>query len=205
MSKLTHVRDRLQGWFGGAADKPVDVLPVRVGGTEYRKTRALPPTALGLDQALIWVVIGLMAWGLVMVYSASIAMPDNPRFGKIEHYHFLLRHALAMGVGFVAALLAFQVSMKTWERLAIPMFLFALFLLVMVLVPGVGLVVNGARRWLPLGVMNFQPSELAKFAVLVYAADYMVRRMDVKERFFRAVLPMAAAVFFVGVLLLAEP
>ncbi|MGE8396044.1 MAG: putative lipid II flippase FtsW [Comamonas sp.] len=205
MNSLSQVRDRLQGWFRGAADKPVDVLPVRVGGTEYRNTRALPPTALGLDQALIWVVIGLLAWGLVMVYSASIAMPDNPRFGKIQPYHFVLRHALALGVGFVAALLAFQVSMKTWERLAIPMFLLALFLLVMVLVPGVGLVVNGARRWLPLGIMNFQPSELVKFAVLVYAADYMVRRMDVKERFFRAVLPMAAAVFFVGVLLLAEP
>ncbi|WP_312565320.1 putative lipid II flippase FtsW [Comamonas sp.] len=204
-AKLIQVRERVQGWFRGAADKPVDVLPVRVGGTEYRNTRALPPTALGLDQSLIWVVIGLLAWGLVMVYSASIAMPDNPRFGKIQHYHFLLRHALALGVGFVAALLAFQISMKTWERLAIPMFLLALFLLVMVLVPGVGLVVNGARRWLPLGIMNFQPSELAKFAVLVYAADYMVRRMDVKERFFRAVLPMAAAVFFVGVLLLAEP
>ena len=204
-ARLTQVRERLQGWFRGAADKPVDVLPVRVGGTEYRNTRALPPTALGLDQALIWVVIGLLAWGLVMVYSASIAMPDNPRFGKIEQYHFLLRHALALGVGFVGALLAVQVSMKTWERLAIPMFLLALFLRVMVLVPGVGLVVNGARRWLPLGIMNFQPSELAKFAVLVYAADYMVRRMDVKERFFRAVLPMAAAVFFIGVLLLAEP
>lgn len=204
MNILTQLRDRLQGWFHGAADKPVDVLPVRVGGTEYRKTRALPPT-LGLDQALIWVVVGLLAWGLVMVYSASIAMPDNPRFGKIENYHFLLRHGMSLGVGFVAALLTFQVSMKTWERLAIPMFLLTLFLLVMVLVPGVGLMVNGARRWLPLGVMNFQPSELAKFAVLVYAADYMVRRMDVKERFFRAVLPMAAAVFFVGVLLLAEP
>lgn len=205
MNALTHVRERLKGWLAGEADKPVDVLPVRVGGTEYRNTRALPPTALGLDQALIWVVIALLAWGLVMVYSASIAMPDNPRFGKIEHYHFLLRHAMSLGVGFVAALLAFQVSMKTWERLAVPMFLLALLLLVMVLVPGVGLVVNGARRWLPLGVMNFQPSELAKFAVLVYAADYMVRRMDVKERFFRAVLPMAAAVFVVGVLLLAEP
>ena len=202
---LTQVHERIKNWFAGAADKPVDVLPVRVGGTEYRNTRALPPTALGLDQALIWVVIGLLAWGLVMVYSASIAMPDNPRFGKIEHHHFLLRHTIALGVGFVAALLAFQVSMKTWERLAIPMFLAALLLLVLVLIPGIGLVVNGARRWLPLGVMNFQPSELAKFAVLVYAADYMVRRMDVKERFFRAVLPMAAAVFFVGVLLLAEP
>ena len=88
MNTLTHVRDRLQGWFRGAADKPVDVLPVRVGGTEYRNTRALPPTALGLDQALIWVVIALLAWGLVMVYSASSAMPDHPRFGKIQPYHF---------------------------------------------------------------------------------------------------------------------
>lgn len=205
MNKLSQVRERLQRWLAGNPDKPVDVLPVRVGGTEYRSTRALPPTALGLDQALIWVVIALMAWGLVMVYSASIAMPDNPRFGKIEPYHFLLRHAMSIAVGFVGALLAFQISTKTWERLAIPMFLLALFLLVLVLVPGVGLVVNGARRWLPLGIMNFQPSELAKFGVLVYAADYMVRRMDVKERFFRAVLPMAMAVFVVGVLLLAEP
>ena len=76
MNHLSQVRDRLQGWFRGAADKPVDVLPVRVGGTEYRNTRALPPTALGLDQALIWVEIALLAWGLVMVYSASIATAE---------------------------------------------------------------------------------------------------------------------------------
>jgi cell division protein FtsW len=69
----------------------------------------------------------------------------------------------------------------------------------------VGTVVNGARRWLSLGIMNFQPSELAKFSILIYAADYMVRKMEVKERFFRAVLPMGLAVVVVGVLLLAEP
>ena len=74
-----------------------------------------------------------------------------------------------------------------------------------VLIPHVGKGVNGARRWISLGFMSFQPSELAKFAVLLYAADYMVRKMDVKERFFRAVLPMAAAVAIVGLLLLAEP
>ena len=73
------------------------------------------------------------------------------------------------------------------------------------LIPGVGTSVNGARRWLSLGLMNFQPSELAKFAMLMYAADYMERRMALKERFFRAVLPMVAAVAVVGVLLLAEP
>jgi cell division protein FtsW len=95
--------------------------------------------------------------------------------------------------------------MALWERYARALFVFSLFLLVLVLVPHVGTVVNGARRWLSLGVMNFQPSELAKFAVLIYAADYMVRKMEIKERFFRAVLPMGAAVAVVGALLLAEP
>jgi cell division protein FtsW len=160
---------------------------------------------LGFDQALLWVVVALLAWGLVMVYSASIAMPDNPRFGKIASTHFLVRHVLSLVVGFVAALLAFQVSMATWERVAPWLFVVSIVLLVAVLIPHVGTVVNGARRWLSLGIMNFQPSELAKFAVLIYACDYMVRKMDVKERFFRAVLPMGAAVAIVGVLLLAEP
>ena len=197
-------RARLTGWMRGPQDKPVDVLPVRVGDAQYR-SKALPPTTLGLDQALIWVVIGLLAWGLVMVYSASIAMADNPRFGKILPYHFALRHAISLGAGFVAALLAFQIPMERWEQLAPRIFMLALVLLVIVLIPHVGVSVNGSRRWLSLGVMNFQPSELAKFAVLLYAADYMVRRMAVKERFFRAVLPMAFAVLIVGVLLLAEP
>ncbi|KAB7566294.1 ABC transporter substrate-binding protein, partial [Verminephrobacter sp. Larva24] len=75
----------------------------------------------------------------------------------------------------------------------------------LVLLPGAGKVVKGARRWLTLGPVSFQPSELAKLAMLLYAAGYMVRKMEVKERFFRAVLPMACAVAIVGVLLLAEP
>src|SRR5690606_15200031 len=97
--------------------------------------------------------------------------------------HFLVRHLFALTMGFVAALLAFQVPMKVWERVAPWLFVFSIVLLVAVLIPHVGMAVNGARRWLSLGVMNFQPSELAKFAVLIYAADYMVRKMDVKERF----------------------
>ncbi|WP_312306091.1 putative lipid II flippase FtsW [Pulveribacter sp.] len=182
-----------------------DVLPVRVGGTEYRQTAATPARVLGFDQALLWVVVLLLAASIVMVYSASIAMPDNPRFGSIAPTHFLVRHTVAIGVGFVAALIAFQVSMNAWERMAPWLFVVSLVLLIAVLIPHVGTVVNGARRWLSLGIMNFQPSELAKFAVLIYAADYMVRKMEVKERFFRAVLPMAAAVAVVGALLLAEP
>ncbi|MGD9772903.1 putative lipid II flippase FtsW [Diaphorobacter sp.] len=196
---------RLLAWVGAAPARDADVLPVRVGGTEYRRTAATPAHVLGFDQALLWAVVLLLAFSVVMVYSASIAMPDNPRFGNIAPTHFVVRHALAIGVGFVGALFAFQVSMQTWERMAPALFLVSIALLIAVLIPHVGTMVNGARRWLSLGVMNFQPSELAKFAVLIYAADYMVRKMDVKERFFRAVVPMATAVAVVGVLLLAEP
>ncbi|HET9977415.1 MAG TPA: putative peptidoglycan glycosyltransferase FtsW, partial [Burkholderiaceae bacterium] len=71
--------------------------------------------------------------------------------------------------------------------------------------PFIGKGVNGARRWIPLGLMNFQPSELAKLGIALYAASYMVRKMDTREDFFHAVTPMAVALGFVGILLLAEP
>jgi cell division protein FtsW len=115
------------------------------------------------------------------------------------------RHAFFMGIGLVASVVAFQLPVRTWEKLAPWLFALALVLLVLVLIPQLGREVNGARRWIALGAMNFQPSELAKLAVLIYAADYMVRKMEVKERFFRAVLPMAVAVGVVGMLLLAQP
>jgi cell division protein FtsW len=196
---------RIAGWFAARGQRGAEGLPVRAGGMEYRQSTATPASVLGFDQALLWVVVALLAWGLVMVYSASIAMPDNPRFGKISHTHFLVRHLMALAMGFVAALLAFQIPMLVWERQARALFIVAIALLGAVLVPHVGTEVNGARRWLSLGIMNFQPSELAKLAVVIYAADYMCRKMDVKERFFRAVLPMGAAVALVGGLLLAEP
>lgn len=205
MEEQIGLRYRIRGWFQPAQAEALEGLPVRVGGMEYRQTSATPASVMGFDQALLWVVVALLAWGLVMVYSASIALPDNPRFGKIAPMHFLIRHSVGLVLAFIAALMTFQVPMAIWERYARALFVLALFLLVLVLVPHVGTVVNGARRWLSLGVMNFQPSELAKFAVVIYAADYMVRKMDVKERFFRAVLPMGAAVAVVGALLLAEP
>ena len=194
----------IKGWLGRATEAAQDVLPVRLGN-DYGSTTSRPNRVLGFDQALVWVVVALMAWGLVMVYSASIAMPDNPKFARYAHTHFLSRHMISLVVAFVGALLAFQVPIQTWEKMAPWLFVASILLLIVVLIPMIGKGVNGARRWISLGVMNFQPSELAKFAVLIYASDYMVRKMDVKERFFRAVLPMGVAVALVGSLLLAEP
>jgi len=205
------VTSRLLGWLpgvkgmrsGGSATS--DVLPVRLGGQSLSGSHSSSVSLSGFDQALVWVTLALLMFGLVMVYSASVAMPDNPKFARYAHTHFLMRHVLSLVVAFAAALLAFQVPVSSWEKLAPWLFVASLILLILVLVPFIGKGVNGARRWITLGFMNFQPSELAKFAVLLYAADYMVRKMEVKERFFRAVMPMAIAIAVVGLLLLAEP
>jgi cell division protein FtsW len=199
-----------EGWFSRAKsgmDALPMHLPVRLGSAGMTQTKAAPVRVLGFDQALAWVTVALLAWGLVMVYSASIALPDNPRFARAGYgaNYFLTRHVASIVIGFVAALLAFQVPMRTWERSAPWLFVASLLLLIAVLIPHIGISVNGARRWLPMGFMRFQPSELAKLAMILYAASYMVRKMEIKERFFRAVLPMGVAVVVVGMLVMAEP
>jgi len=182
--------------------RTADTLPVRdqVQITPQRNT-----SLAGFDRALVLVTVGLLALGLVMVYSASIALPDNPKFANYSPTYFLARQALFIGIGSVVALIALQVPVSAWERWAPWLFVFSLATLVLVLVPFIGKGVNGARRWIPLGVMSFQPSELAKLAIAMYAASYMVRKMDVKENFMQAVWPMAVALAVIGLLLLAEP
>ncbi|HEY1393336.1 MAG TPA: putative lipid II flippase FtsW [Methylibium sp.] len=164
-----------------------------------------PARLLGFDQSLLWLSIALLALGLVMVYSASVALPDNPRFAHYAPTHFLTRQALFIAIGLIAGAITVQLPIQVWEKSAPWLFVVALLLLMVVLVPFIGKGVNGARRWIPLGVMNFQPSELAKLAIALYAADYMVRKMEIKENFVRAVAPMAVAVAVIGLLLLAEP
>ncbi|MEO8928464.1 MAG: putative lipid II flippase FtsW [Caldimonas sp.] len=167
--------------------------------------RGQPARLLGFDRTLVCVVVALLALGLVMVYSASVAMPDNPKFSRYTSTYFLYRHVMFVAIAAGAALVAVQVPVSMWEKLSPWIFVVALLLLVVVLVPFIGKGVNGARRWIPLGIMSFQPSELTKLAIAMYAAGYMVRRMDVKENFVRAVVPMAISIAVVGLLLLAEP
>jgi cell division protein FtsW len=196
------LRERLAAWRLRLVGGGEAALPIR----DWTGTRATASQRVsGMDQAMVWVVLSLIALGLVMVYSASVALPDNPKFARYAPTHFLSRHALALAIAFVAALAVLQVPIRVWERWAPWVFVASLVLLVIVLVPFIGKGVNGARRWIPLGVMNFQPSELAKLGIALYAASYMVRKMDTRENFFHAVTPMAIALGFVGILLLAEP
>jgi cell division protein FtsW len=158
----------------------------------------------GVDRALVGVVLALILLGTVMVYSASIALADSPRYNVAPTY-FLMRHLTSLAIGFCAALIAFQVPMATWQRLAPWVFASAMVLLVLVLVPGLGKGVNGARRWVPLGILNLQPSELMKVACVLYAANFTVRKQDYMHHFARGFLPMAVVMALIGALLLLQP
>ena len=162
-------------------------------------------SARELDPLLIWSAVTLMLLGLVMVYSASIAIAEGSRFTGHQSHYFLLRHGIFLAVGVALGLLAFQLSMLKWQRLAPWLFLFGLFLLVVVLIPGVGREVNGAQRWIPLGPVTLQPSELMKVFVALYAADYTVRKLSDMGSFRRGFLPMLGMIILVGLLLLLEP
>jgi cell division protein FtsW len=157
------------------------------------------------DQPLVWVVVLLMLFGMVMVYSASISLPDSPKYASYKNSHFLVRQASFIGVSLLAGLLAFRVRIETWQRLAPYLFAATLALLVLVLVPGVGKGVNGARRWLSFKMFNLQPSEVMKLFVVLYAADYTVRKQEYMHKLTKGFMPMAAAIGVVGLLLLLEP
>ncbi|MDF3034868.1 MAG: ftsW [Paucimonas sp.] len=157
------------------------------------------------DQPLVWVVLLLMLFGMVMVYSASIALPDSPKYANYKNSHFLMRQATFVGVSLLAGLLAFRVRVETWRRLAPWFFVATLVLLVLVLVPGIGKGVNGARRWIAFKGFNIQPSELMKLFVVLYAASYTVRKQEYMHKLTKGFMPMAAAIGCVGLLLLLEP
>ena len=157
------------------------------------------------DEGVLWVGILLLLIGLVMVYSASIAFAEGSSFTGHRPQFFLLRHLLSLGLGALAAYAVFQVPMAVWQRFALPLFLLGVVALVLVLIPGIGKSVNGARRWIPLGFMNIQPSEIMKLLAVLYAADYTVRKAAVMHSLKQGFMPMALAMVFIGWLLLREP
>ena len=158
------------------------------------------------DRTLFWIVLFLFGIGLVMVYSASIAIADAGRHASGGHpAYFLVRQAVFLALGFLMGAVAFQVPMRTWQKMALYLFAVAAVLLVLVLIPGIGREVNGSRRWLSLFVINLQPSEFMKLCVVIYAADYTVRKAAYMQDLKKGFLPMFLVMFVSGFLLLQEP
>ncbi len=158
-----------------------------------------------LDPALLWSALLLAAIGLVMVYSSSIAMAEAERFTGFRSTYFLQRHGIYLTVGLAVAFALFKVPVWVWQKASPWLFMAGTGLLVLVLIPGIGKEVNGSRRWIPLGLMTFQPSELMKLFVVLYAADYTVRKAAFMDDFRKGFLPMFAVMTFIAALLLREP
>ena len=166
------------------------------------KARAQPAD---YDEGLVWAAILLLGVGLVMVYSASIAIAEGSRVSGHQSTYFLARHALFVAMGLAVGVAAFQVPLRLWQQAAPYLFLVGAGLLALVLVPGVGREVNGSQRWISLYFMTFQPSELMKLFAVLYAADYTARKAAHMASFRRGFLPMLVVMLVIGWLLLREP
>jgi cell division protein FtsW len=182
-------------------------LPAAFGGAP-----ANPRTMPALDLSLAWAALLLLAIGLVMVYSSSIAMAETASHTGYRAWYFLARHAVFLAVGLGAGAVAFQIPVKAWQRLAPWLFIAGAVLLVAVLIPGVGKSVNGSRRWLALPLFNVQPSEFMKLAAVLYAASYAVRKaaflhaeQPLRQTLMRGFAPLFSVMVLIGGLLLIEP
>ncbi len=160
---------------------------------------------LEYDQPLVWVVLLLLLTGVVMVYSASIGLPDSPKYANYKNHHFLMRQSMFVVIGLAAGLFAFRVKIEQWQSAAPLLFSFALVLMILVLVPGIGKGVNGARRWIGFGGFSLQPSEILKLMMILYAADFTVRKQQYMHKLTKGFLPMAIAVGLCGGLLMLQP
>jgi cell division protein FtsW len=158
-----------------------------------------------LDQALLWSALLLLSIGLVMVYSASIAMADAERFTGYRPGYFLVRHGIYLAVGLAIGAAFFRVPVWLWQKASPWLFLAGVATLAAVLIPGIGREVNGSRRWIPLGLATFQPSEVMKLFVVLYAADYTVRKAAFMHDFRKGFLPMFGVMTIIAFLLLREP
>jgi cell division protein FtsW len=192
--------DRFWNFSRGGIDNFRTGLRDAVSGVEQTRSRMME-----YDQLLVWAVLSLMLIGLVMVYSASITLADGPKYANYSSNFFLIRHLISLAIAIGVGISVFNIPTKVWDRYSPVIFGFTVLLLILVLIPGVGKGVNGARRWIPLGLMNFQPSELMKFAAIIFAASYTVQRQEYLHSFSKGMLPMGIAVALVGGLLMKEP
>ena len=176
-----------------------------LGGIKMLNSKSPHTHVSEFDALLGWIVIALLSIGLVMVYSSSIATAEAARFTGHQQSYYLLRQGLYIALGLIAGVLVFQMPMQTWQNFAPVLFIVGVGLLIAVLIPGLGKEVNGSRRWISLIVFSLQPSELMKLFVVLYAADYTVRKGAVKNTFVKAFVPMFMVMLVVGVLLLSEP
>jgi cell division protein FtsW len=157
---------------------------------------------LHIDAVALSLVAAIVLLGLVMVTSASISIASKE---SGDAFSYLERQLALCLVGFVLAGLVFCVRTEMLEKMAWPLLIAAVVLLFLVLIPGVGHVVNGSRRWIRVMGFNFQASELARVLTLIFIASYAVRREEELRTTLLGLVKPVGLLVFVALLLLAEP
>lgn len=171
----------------------------------YQANLSNPKVIPDFDQILVWSAILLLSLGLVMVYSASISIAGAGRGIDGYEAYFLVRHGIYLTVGLLIGLIVFQIPMRLWQRFSLYPFLLGMALLVLVLIPGIGNEVNGSRRWLSLFIVNLQPSEFMKLFMVIYIANYTVRRATYLDSLWKGFAPILIVMGVLAFLLLHEP
>lgn len=163
------------------------------------------------DLGLLSIIGVILVLGLVMVYSSSIALTDGPSSEVVKFNRYFMMQAIYIFIGFCGMFTVFNINMDKWEELSFLFFWVAAVLLLLVLMPFIGREINGAKRWIPLGPVNFQPSEMMKMAMVLYASRYAIRFRDAIgslkpfEGFVCGVLPIAALLGLALILTFLEP
>jgi len=160
------------------------------------------PRRFAFDSVLLLTAGGILLLGLVMMTSASISIADKQ---LQEPLYFLNRQLVGVSFGVLGAVIMMSIPTAVWEKLAMPLLLLGFLLLVAVLIPGLGHEVNGSRRWLRAGIMNFQASELARVLLLVYLCSYVVRRQGELKEELKGFLKPLGVLMGAAALLLLEP
>lgn len=154
------------------------------------------------DKWLIGVVFALLIIGLMMVASSSVMIST-----KYYHqpFHFLIRQACYLFVGLMVALVIIRTDSSFWEKISMPMLIACFVMLLLVLIPGVGRIVNGSRRWLALGPIGIQVSELVKLTMIFYLSGYLVRQQQAVSGSILGFIKPMVILAMISVLLLLEP
>lgn len=155
-----------------------------------------------VDPVLFWTVLILILFGSLMVFSASMT---TALYAYGDVFFFLKKHIFALCLGIGGCFVATFFSLERLRKMSKGLLFFVFFLLFLVFVPGIGRAGGGAHRWIDLGVINFQPSELAKFAIILYMADALVTYRNRVRDFWRGVVPFLILVGVMCLLVLLEP
>lgn len=162
-------------------------LPLPPALAAWLAPRSAHQGVLPFDPWLLLSALALMLTGLVMITSASMDVAAKD-FGSAGHY--IVRHGSFMLLALVSALIALRIPLRLWERFSIALLFIGLALLILVLVPGIGHEVNGSQRWIYLGPINLQASEIAKVCMVLFIAGYLVRRLgEVRSTWWGVIKP----------------